>query len=228
MKKILLILLTLILLTTMTYALASSFEKIEKNTTTKNTEERGLPRYLCTGENNNAGPYQYYNGNPLTEENTNCNAQVRLYYPGDHNLFMNPYIFFSHTTAFQNPYYPNLTFPPAENQGDYVETNFNWNKDTNYCHTETYTSRHTTGTVEGEPTYFNGEDDSLIKTRLYTDGSPGNVYDYHIPVENINQPITNITTDKTHYTIDENQTTLNITNRCTSNRPKAFLEFRIS
>ncbi|MBU2100019.1 hypothetical protein KKB11_02195, partial [Candidatus Micrarchaeota archaeon] len=201
--------LTLILFISLSFALTNSIKLTEKNTTKTTTEEKSWPRYLCTGENNTVGPYTFYNGNPLTEENTTCNSQVRMYYPGDHNLFMNPYIFFGY--ALYNPYYPDLTFPPAERQGDYVETTFNWNKDTNYCFTEIYTSRHKTGTTDGEPTYFNGEDNSYIETRLYVDSVPGSVYEYHIPIENINKPITNIQTDRTEYTLPEGQNILPIT-----------------
>ena len=202
MKKILLIALTLILFISLSFALTNSIKLTEKNTTKTTTDEtKGWPYYLCDGQYH---PFlYYYNGDPLTENAGICNAAVQLYKSGDHNLFMNPYIFFGY--ALYNPYYPDLTFPPAEAYGSYVETDFNWNKDANYCFTEIYTSRHKTGTIDGEPTYFNGEDNSHIETRLYVDSVPGNVYEYHIPIENINRPITNIQTDRTEYILPEGE-----------------------
>ena len=209
MNKKLFILLTLILLSTITFALSNSFGKIEKTT----TEEKSWPKYLCTGENYQYGPdpveHIYYTGNPLTEEAGNCNAMVGMYNSVDQNLSIRPYRFFGNIE-----YYiplPGMTFPVEWNIGYTVESEFNWDKDLNYCFTEAFTPRHVTGTPDGEPVFLNGEDWSYVRA-----GFLGNItglintYDFHIPVTNVNRPVISVGTDKQNYLIGEGEVILPI------------------
>ena len=211
MKKIMLILFTLILFSSMAFAVLSQ-QKITPKNTEKELDEAmaGIPRWLCTGENYQYGPdpveHVYYTGNPLTEEAGNCNAMVGIYYWIDQNLTIFPNFFFGLETPPEG-----LTFPMESRVGYYVESEFNWDKPQDYCFTETYTPRHVTGAIDGEPVFINGQDWSRIHAWFGGDVSGQiNTYEYHIPVTNVNKPVLSVGTDKQNYLIGEGEVILPI------------------
>jgi len=223
MKAKILVLIGILFLISITAGLITPVKEVqeieENNPDLEEIMGLGWPYYLCSGEYNDAGMGQYYyNGNKLTEAGGNCNASIRLYsWLGDLNIAFEPILFFKITDPIGqfrvNSYYPDLTFPPTWREGSYVEVPFNWDFQPDYCFAESYTTRHKTGTIEGEPTFGTGEDWSYIYT-WFLDGDTRNTItdvDYHIPIENVNRPLINVQTDQENYFVPYGQETFEVT-----------------
>ncbi|MFH1728675.1 MAG: hypothetical protein ABIA04_09685, partial [Pseudomonadota bacterium] len=202
----------------------TAFNSIEKTkgipaTETEMDETRGLNYNLCTGEmtpswDDNGDLMWFYGGDIITEEPGTCNSRVRQYYP-DGEIDMN-----LATWASQNDVqrFSGLTFPEwAWRIGKYVEKDFNWSKDTNYCFVETYTTRHKTG--QQFPLMHDSGipfDNSGILTWLYEYLGNNNwdELDYQKvrpEVINLNSPLIDFTTDRQDYTLPEGQETIPMT-----------------
>jgi hypothetical protein len=226
MKKIMLVLLSLLFLMNSITAL-NSIEEKEKVAGSETEESRiVIAQPLCTGEMNisyddQSNVYWYYNGDPVTENGGTCNARVRQYSfeaaPDENITFSVP------ERAVMK--IPGLTFPNGLTGvdpgvfwriGKYIEADFNWNLDTNYCFTETFTTRHKTGGVF--PLMHASYDlhDLYIYETIWRylgndqwesldDGGEN-----WIVAENINRPLLAVATDKENYVIPEGEDILRI------------------
>lgn len=216
MKKIIIFLTLLLIAATANGLLKTAIEIDEPETNEQLIEEEtneyvagGLDRFLCTGEDNYAGAgVYYYNGDPLTEQAGNCNADVLVRYYEDKNL-----IFYPDITPPQSIYdFPGLTLPWDMNVGQFVGSSFNWDKPEDYCYTEKFTTRSKTG--QTLPWSFSGFDNSWLRVWIFDgddpDIGPLAVYDYHLVVNNLNKPILSIETDQTNYVIPEGEDMLKV------------------
>jgi len=208
MKKILIGLIILFLATTVFAFDSLNAKEITAEKETK--DARAVDEMLCSGEYNlwydweNDVMYDFYNGDALTEAGGNCNAIPRLSYWEEATLSMETF-----PQGWVGEFPPGLIFPYAERFGWWVESTFNWDFAENQCYTEFYTTRHTT--ADYQPVFELGEDFSYIHTLFRQNGDLIWAYNFHLPIENINRPVTDVATDRSIYTLAEGEDIVQIT-----------------
>jgi len=176
--------------------------------------DKGMGINLCTGEmissaNDDGSQYFFYAGDQLTEEAGICNSRVRHYCPPyicTHDINMAILVDQEEVIKFDG-----LIFPFTNWRiGRYVENDFNWNKDTNYCFVEKYTTRGKSGQDFPLLSTAYTRDKAIIPVSLweYLGGMQWDFLDTDIVklrVININKPLSSVTTDRTNYYVTENQ-----------------------
>ncbi len=225
MKKIFLGLILFLFLITS----ATGFLKplnLQEQTIVPVNDTKGMSQSLCTGEMNWAlddygNPMYYYNGDPLTEEAGICNARVTqrvLNQPIDQNITIE-------VSPFSIGKFLGATYPNGQigiekgiiwRIGRYITADFNWNKDTNYCFTERFTTRSRTG--QYAPLIGGAYDRDTAKFNSYFyryDPDPGqwtnfDVDGFYMAVSNINKPLIDFETDENTYTLPYGETDLQI------------------